>query len=101
MLGEKEKLLWIWRREKPRAVKGAGMSKLPVLFKAQNIMGDGNIFCSWMKDLENRMEIAGRKVRMLIDNTSLYKGVGSLVLKTVKVVDFPCNTISCTQPLDA
>ena len=39
MLGEKEKLLLIWKSEKPRALKGTDMSKLPVVYK-------GHIFCS-------------------------------------------------------
>ncbi|KAI6648773.1 Tigger transposable element-derived protein 6-like [Oopsacas minuta] len=34
MLSEKEKILLMWKSEKPRALKGADMSKLPVVHKA-------------------------------------------------------------------
>ncbi|KAI6647767.1 Tigger transposable element-derived protein 6-like [Oopsacas minuta] len=51
MLGEKEKLLLIWKSEKPWALKGADMSKLPVVYKAQRkAWMIGLVFCCWMKD---------------------------------------------------
>ena len=53
MLGEKEKLLLIWKSEKPRALKGADMSRLPVVYRSQKkAWMTGQIFCSWMKDFD-------------------------------------------------
>ncbi|KAI6659704.1 hypothetical protein LOD99_14629 [Oopsacas minuta] len=102
MLGEKEKLLLIWKSEKPRALKGADMSKLPVVYKAQRkAWMTGLIFCSWMKDFDNRMYKSGRKILMFMDNASVHKASDELSLKAVQLTHFLCNTTSCTQPLDA
>ena len=94
MLGEKEKLLLIWKSEKPRALKGADMSKLPVVYK-------GHIFCSWMKLFDNRMHNSGRRILIFMDNASVHKASDELSLKAVQLVCFPSNATSCTQPLDA
>ena len=94
MLGEKEKLLLIWKSEKPRALKGADMSKLPVVYK-------GHIFCSWMKLFDNIMHNSGRRILIFMDNASVHKASDELSLKAVQLVYFPSNATSCTQPLDA
>ena len=102
MLGEKEKLLLIWKSEKQRALKGADMSKLPVVYKAQRkAWMTGHIFCTWMKVFDNRIHNSGRKILSFMDNASVHKASDELSLKAVQLVYFPRNTTSCTQPLDA
>ena len=89
MLGEKEKLLLIWKSEKPRALKGADMSNLPVVYKAQKkAWMTEHIFCSWMKEFDKKMYLAGRKILMCMDNASVYKSTDGLELKAVKLA-FP------------
>ena len=53
-----------------------------------------------MIEFDNRMYTAGREIILFMDNASVHKGAEGLDLRAVKVVFFPCNTTSCTQPLD-
>ena len=68
-------------------LKGADISKLPVLYKARKKSSmTGNIFCSLMKKFETRMHIAWGKVIMFMHNASVLTCAASLKLKAVKVV---------------
>ena len=102
MLGEKEKLLLIWKSQKARALKGRDMSKLPVVYNAQKKGWiTGHIFCPWVKVFDNRMYNSGRKILLFMDNASVYKASNELSLKAVQLVYFPRKTTNSTQPLEA
>ena len=89
MLGDKEKLLLNWKSEKPRALKGVDMSRLPVVYKAQKkAWMTGHIFCSWIKEFNNKMKLAGSKTLMFMDNASVHKSTDGLELKAVELAFF-------------
>ena len=100
-MGEKEKLLMIGKAVNPRALKGANFGKLPVIYRSQkSAWMTGRIFEEWLRDFDCRMNAHGRNVLLTMDNAGVHN-MRDIPLKAVKLVYFPKNTTSCTQPCDA
>ena len=99
-IGEKEKLLIIGKAVNPRALKGANFGKLPVIYRSQkSAWMTGRIFEEWLRDFDCRMNAQGRNVLLTMDNAGVHN-MRDIPLKAVKLVYFPKNTTSCTQPCD-
>ena len=100
-MGEKEKLLMIGKAVNPRALKGTNFGKLPVIYRSQkSAWMTGRIFEEWLRDFDCRMNAQGRNVLLTMDNAGVHN-MRDIPLKAVKLVYFPKNTTSCTQPCDA
>ena len=103
--GEKMKPTLIGKSEKPRALKGADMKRIPVHYRAQKSSWmTSQLFTDFLKwfDTEVGKKEQNRQVLLFMDNAGVHNSaVDNVPLKHTKVVFFPKNTTSCTQPLDA
>lgn len=92
-----EEPLIINRAKTPRCFKGHDITKVPILFYAnQKAWMTKEVFCDWLKNFNLRMH--GRSVLLLVDNASSHV---DLSLSNVRVHFLPPNTTSKLQPLDA
>ena len=69
-MGEKEKPLMIWKSENPRVLKGADKSKLPVTYRSQE---KACMTILLFKEFYSHRDSQGRKVLLLMDNTSVHR----------------------------
>jgi hypothetical protein len=93
---DKLPLLVIGKSAKPRAFKGV---KVPVDYTSnKKAWMTGAIFEDWMRQLDKKMTLKGRKIVMIVDNCSAHP---PLQMKSIELVFLPPNTTSVTQPMDA
>ena len=57
---------------------------------------DGTLFEEWLRELDRKFEMHGRKIVMIVDNCPAHPEVSGL--NAIKL-QLP-NTTSCTQPMD-
>ncbi|RHY20025.1 hypothetical protein DYB32_010125 [Aphanomyces invadans] len=62
---------------------------------------NGNIFDTYLRKLDSRMEAMNRKVLLLVDNASPHKAKEDTVLTNVSLKMLPPNTTAYLQPQDA
>ena len=105
MMGEKCKPWVIGKSENPRALKGANRAAMPVRYVAQtNSWMTGDLFEDWIKWFDSDVSRANssRQVLLFMDNASVHTNViENTELSNTRVIFFPKNTTSRTQPLDA
>ena len=96
---EKLPLLVIGKYQRPRCFTGMDLNRLPTQYKNQKrAWMDGCIFTTWVKQLDQKMAIRGRKICLVMDNCRAHPDVKGL--KAIKIVFLPPNTTSHTQPMD-
>ena len=59
---------------------------------------DGTLFEEWLRDLDRKFEMQGRKIVMIVDNCPAHPEVSGL--KAVKLQFLAPNTTSCTQSMN-
>ena len=93
---DKLPLLVIGKSAKPRAFKN---NKVPVTYLAnKNAWMTGAIFEDWLRKLDQKMGLQGRKIALIVDNCSAHPAIP---LRNIELIFLPPNTTSVTQPMDA
>ena len=72
---------------------------LPCRYRSQKkAWMNGTLFEEWLRELDRKFEMQGRKIVMIVDNCPAHPEVSGL--KTIHLQFLPPNTTSCTQPMD-
>ena len=96
-LGEKIQMFVIGKSVNPRCFKH--VRNLPCRYRSQKkALMDGTLFEEWLRELDRKFEMQGRKFVMIVDNCHTHSEVSGL--KAIKLQFLPPNTTSCTQPMD-
>ena len=98
LTGEKLKPLVIGKSAKPRCFKNVKMERLPVIWEHnKKSWMTTDVFCRWIKQINDQMRKKGRKILMFLDNASSH---ADMKMSNVKLEFFPANCTSKLQPLD-
>lgn len=98
MSGEREKPLVIGKSLKPRCFKNMDVTKFGVDWKAnRKAWMTREIMTEWLEQLDRKMMRQNRKVLLFLDNATSHPDIK---LNNVKVMFFPPNVTSLSQPLD-
>ena len=102
MSGNDKLPLWtIGRYKEPRAFKGVNMKTLGCEYKhSAKAWMNGPLFVEWLREFEQKMHSAGRKVLLLLDNASSHNVEHGIELQATTLRFLPPNTTSVLQPLD-
>lgn len=94
---EKLPLLMLGKSPRPRCFKN--IKRLPCEYKNQaRAWMTGDLFVTWLKDLDQKMVKTNRKILLFVDNCPAHpKNVN---LKNVELAFLPPNTTSKLQPMD-
>ena len=96
-LGEKLPMFVIGKYAKPRCFKH--VRNLPCRYRSQKKSWmDGKLFEEWLRELDRKFVMEGRKIVMVVDNCPAHPDVSGL--KCINLQFLPLNTTSCTQPMD-
>lgn len=96
---DKRKLLVIGKHQKPRCFKGINMDLLPVnYFFNKNSWMTTTIFMKWLQSWEKELQIASRKILLIVDNATVH--CNPEFLKNIHIEFLPPNSTSILQPLD-
>ena len=90
--GEKMKPTLIRKIEKPRALKGSDMKRIPVHYRAQKFSWmTSQLFTDFLKwfDTEVGKKEQSRQVLLFMDNAGVHNSVQNVSLKHTKVVFLP------------
>lgn len=97
---EKLPLLVIGKSKNPRCFRN--VRSLPVLYKSnKKAWMTGEIFSSYMKDLDEKFLTQNRSVLFFADNCAAHSKELITSLRAIKLVFFPPNMTSVVQPMDA
>ena len=95
---DKLPMLCIGKYKKPRAFKN--VHSLPCPYEAtKKAWMTSPLFQSWVRKLDRRMLIEGRKIALLVDNCSAHPVLDEL--DNIELIFLPPNTTSVLQPMDA
>ena len=95
--GEKLPMFVIGKTEKPRCFKG--VTSLPCQYKPQRKSWmDSKIFSDYVRKLDTKFDVEGRKIVLVIDNSPAHPNVDNL--EAIHLVFLHPNTTSRTQPMD-
>ena len=93
---EKQSLLAIGKFAKPRCFKGI---ELPLRYTSnKKAWMTSDLFEKWLRDFDQSMDSANRKVLLVIDNCTAHVKVNGLL--ATEVLFLPPNATSKLQPLD-
>ena len=96
-LGEKLPMFVIGKSAKPRCFKH--VRNLPFRYRSQKkAWMDGTLFEEWLRELDRKFDMQGRKIVLVVDNCPAHPDVSGL--KGFNLQFLPPNTTSCTQPMD-
>ena len=96
-LGEKLPMFVIGKSAKPRCFKH--VRNLPCRYRSQKkAWMDGTLFEEWLRELDRKFDMQGRKIVLVVDNCPAHPDVSGL--KAINLQFLPPNTTSCTQPMD-
>lgn len=99
MSGEREKPLVIGKAAKPRCFKNMDITKFGIEWKAnRKAWMTREIMTEWLGQLDRKMIRQDRKVLLFLDNAASHPD--TIKLQNVKIVFFPPNVTSVSQPLD-
>ena len=97
MTGEKLPMFVIGKSQKPRCFKH--IKSLPCRYRAQKKSWmNSELFEEWVREQDEKFEIEGRKVALIIDNCPAHPVIENL--KSVTLYFLPPNTTSALQPMD-
>lgn len=97
--GEKLKPFVIGKSAKPRCFQGIDIMNLGVTYaNNKKAWMTSALFTDWLRKLNNKMAITGRKILLFIDNCSAHPLIN---LSHIKLALLPPNTTSRLQPCDA
>ena len=92
-LGDKIPMLVIGKSASPRCFKY--LRNLPCRYRSQKKSWmDGTLSEEWLHELDNKFEIQGIKVVMIVDNCPPHPEVSGM--KAINLQFLPPNTTSCT-----
>jgi hypothetical protein len=95
--GSDRKLIIIGKSKNPRAFRNT--KSLPLSYYSQtNAWMDSTIFEKIMNEFNKQIKKNNKKVLLFVDNFSAH--LLSYELSNVRIIYFPANTTSVTQPLD-
>ena len=95
--GERCPIFVIGKSKTPRCFKG--VKHIPCRYRAQKKSWmNSELFEEWVKELDRKFGIEGRKIALVIDNCPAHPEVSGL--KWVELIFLPPNTTSITQPMD-
>ena len=95
--GERLPMFVIGKSKTPRCFKG--VKHIPCRYRAQKKSWmNSELFEEWVKELDRKFGIEGRKIALVIDNCPAQPEVSGL--KWVELIFLPPNTTSITQPMD-
>ncbi|XP_052271459.1 tigger transposable element-derived protein 4-like [Dreissena polymorpha] len=98
MTGEKLPPLVIGKSAKPRCFGKIKTEKLPVMYRNnKKAWMNTELMKEWLKSVDQKMRRQGRKVLLFLDNAPSHPKIS---LQNVKIVFFPANTTSLSQPMD-
>ena len=98
MTGELEKPLVIGKSKKPRCFKNLKPESLPVIWRSsKKAWMTSAIMEEWLVYFNAKMARQKRKVLLFLDNAICHPNIK---LSHVKLVFFPANTTTDTQPMD-
>ena len=96
-IGEKRPMFVIGKSKTPRCFKHK--KNLPYKYKSQKKSRmDSHIFEEWVRKLDRKFPMEGRKILLLIDDCPAHPSVSNLT--NVQLVFLPPNTTSVLQPMD-
>ena len=96
-LGETLPMFVIGKYANPRCFKN--VTNKPCRYKSQaKAWMNGEIFEDWLRELDRKFDLEGRKIAMIVNNCPAHPKV--LGLKAIDLIFLPPNTTSCTQPMD-
>lgn len=99
MLGEFETPLVIGKAARPRALRHVKIDRLSVRWTHNSkAWMSSAIFVEWLTCFNKKMEAAGRKVLLMLDNAPAHPK--HLKFSNVELLFLPANTTSHLQPLD-
>ena len=97
MIGEKLPMFIIGKSQKPRYFKH--IKSLPCRYHAQKKSWmNSELFEEWVREQDEKFEIEGRKVALIIDNCLAHPVIENL--KSITLYFLPPNTTSALQPMD-
>ena len=97
MTGEKLPMFVIGKSQKPRCFKH--IKSLPCRYRAQKKSWmNSELFEEWVREQDEKFEIEGRKVALIIDNCPAHPVIENL--KSITLYFLPPNTTSALQPMD-
>ena len=97
VLDEKIPMFVIGKSANPRCFKH--VRNLPCRYRFhKKAWMDGTLFEEWLRELDRKFEMHGRKIVMIVDNCPAHPDVSGL--NAIKLQFLPPNTTSCTQPMD-
>ncbi|XP_052260015.1 tigger transposable element-derived protein 4-like [Dreissena polymorpha] len=98
MTGEKLPPLVIGKSAKPRCFGKIKTEKLPVMYRNnKKAWMNTELMKEWLKSVDQMMRRQSRKVLLFFDNAPSHPKIN---LQNVKIVFFPANTTSLSQPMD-
>ena len=96
-LGEKIPMFVIGKSANPICFKH--VCNIPCRYRSQKkAWMDGTLFEEWLRELDRKFEMQGRKIVMIVDDCPAHPEVSGL--KAIHLQFLPPNTTSCTQPMD-
>lgn len=96
--GEKLKPLVIGKSKNPRCFKNIQIDSLPIhYYNNKKAWMTGKIYEDYLMRVNNKMKSQGRKILLFLDNAPSHP---ELHLSNIKIIFFPPNTTSYTQPMD-
>ncbi|XP_062582039.1 tigger transposable element-derived protein 4-like [Saccostrea cucullata] len=94
---DKLPFLVIGKSANPRCFKN--VQSLPVKYNAnKKAWMTGDIFTTWVKQLDKKMKKKKRKIALVIDNCPAHPKIPAL--QSIELIFLPPNTTSKTQPMD-
>jgi hypothetical protein len=97
-LGEKLTPLVIGKSKKPRGFPKNGAPRGIIWRNNKKAWMQSELFCEYLRNLNDKMECEGRKIALLLDNAPVH--AYRCLLSNIELVFLPSNTTSGTQPLD-
>ena len=95
--GEKLSMFVIGKSKKPRCFKN--IKHLPCQYTSQKKSWmDSEIFENWVRKLDQKFRVDGRKIVLIIDNCPAHPSISNLT--NIHLVFLPPNTTSVLQPMD-
>ena len=95
--GEKLPMFVIGKSKKPRCFKN--IKHLPCQYTSQKKSWmDSEIFENWVRKLDQKFRVDGRKIVLIIDNCPAHPSISNLT--NIHLVFLPPNTTSVLQPMD-
>ncbi|XP_057310264.1 tigger transposable element-derived protein 4-like [Hydractinia symbiolongicarpus] len=95
--GEKLRMFVIGKSKKPRCFNN--IKHLPCQYTSQKKSWmDSEIFENWVRKLDQKFRVDGRKIVLIIDNCPAHPSISNLT--NIHLVFLPPNTTSVLQPMD-